>query len=316
MSVDLVALLILAVYMAIGAWRGALASALGMFTLVAAYGASVPAGAKLGDVAATRLGVAPLLGSVLVGVAAFGATLLLLGIVSRVLLSHDRRALGDEPLSPLERLGGALLGALRGAVVVLLIGWLTAWVDGVAGAVPESRLPRLGPSHVGGLAERAVEAGAGAVLDQGSPGGRVTVQLLAHPGESIEGLKDALSNGRLQTLRDDAAFWDALSGGDVDAALARGSFRSLPYDRELRHDFAQIGLVAPSAAESPPLFEQAIVGAARQIAPRIAQLRSDPQFQSLLQDPKVREALQQGDRWALLSDPRFQLLATRLGSGS
>ena len=126
MSVDLLSLLILAVYMAIGAWRGALASALGMFTLVAAYGASVLAGAKLGDVAATRLGMAPLLGSVLVGVVAFGATLLVLGIASRLLLSHDRWALGDEPLSPLERFGGALLGALRGAVVVLLVGWLAA----------------------------------------------------------------------------------------------------------------------------------------------------------------------------------------------
>jgi hypothetical protein len=316
MSVDLLSLLILAVYMAIGAWRGALASALGMFTLVAAYGASVLAGAELGDVTAARLGVAPLLGSVLAAVVAFGATLLVLGIASRLLLSHDRWALGDEPLSPLERFGGALLGALRGAVVVLLVGWLAAWVDGVASAAPESMLPRLGPSFAARLAEGVVEMGASAALDQGSPGGRVTVQLLAHPGDSIGGLKDVLSNGRLQSLRDDAAFWDALSGGDVDAALARGSFRSLPYDRELRHDFARMGLVPPSAAESPPLFEQAIVGAARQIAPRIAGIRSDPQFQSLLQDPKVREALQHGDRWALLRDPRLQLLATRLGSGS
>jgi hypothetical protein len=315
MFVDLLSLLILAVYMAIGAWRGTLASAFGVFTLIAAYGASVLASAKLGDLAATRLGVAPLLGTIVVGVVAFGATMLALGIVSRVLLSRDRRALGEE-LSFLDRLGGALLGGLRGAVLVLLVGWLTAWVDGVAGAVPESQLPRLGPSHVGALADRAVEAGAGAVLDQSSPGGRVTVQLLAHPGESIEGLKDVLSNGRLESLRDDAAFWDALASGNVDAALARGSFRSLPYDRELRHDFARIGLVAPSAADSPPLFERAIVGAARQIAPRIAGIRSDPEFQSLLQDPKVRDALQQGDRWTLLSDPRLQLLATRLGSGS
>ena len=118
---DLLALLILAVYMAMGAWRGALASALGIFTLVSAYGASVLAGAKLGDWSAAQLGIAPFLGSVLVGVVAFSVTMLVLGILSRILLSHDRRALGDEPLSPLERLGGALLGGLRGAVVVLLL---------------------------------------------------------------------------------------------------------------------------------------------------------------------------------------------------
>jgi hypothetical protein len=315
MSVDLLSLLILVAYMALGAWRGAIASALGIFTLIAAYGASLLAGAKLGDAAAARLAVAPLLGTVLVGAIAFIAAMVLLGIASRRLLAHERRGLGDEPLSALERLGGALLGGLRGAVVVLLVGWLTAWVDGVATAVPESMLPRLGPSHVGQLAERAVEAGADAALDQQSPGGRMTVQLLAHPGESIEGLKGALANGRLEALRDDSAFWEALEGGDLQAALARGSFRSLPYDPELRHDFAQMGLVARSAADSPPAFEQAIVDATRQVAPRIAGIRSDPQFQSLLQDPTVLSALQHGDRWALLSDPRFQLLAVRLGSG-
>ncbi|HTF36518.1 MAG TPA: CvpA family protein [Myxococcota bacterium] len=315
MSVDLLSLLILVAYIAIGAWRGALASALGIFTLIAAYGLSLLAGAKLGDAAAARLSVAPLLGTVLVGAIAFTAAMVVLGIASRMLLAHERRGLGDEPLSALERLGGALLGGLRGAVVVLLVGWLTAWVDGVATAVPESMLPRLGPSHVGQLAERAVEAGAGAALDQQSPGGRITVQLLAHPGESIEGLKGALANGRLEALRDDSAFWEALEGGDLQAALARGSFRSLPYDPELRHDFAQMGLVARSAADSPPAFEQAIVDATRQVAPRLAGIRSDPQFQSLLQDPKVLDALQRGDRWALLSDPRFQLLAVRLGSG-
>lgn len=315
MSVDLLSLLILVAYTAIGAWRGALASALGIFTLMAAYGLSLLVGAKLGDAAAVRLAVAPLLGTVLVGAIAFAAAMVVLGIASRMLLAHERRGLGDEPLSALERLGGALLGGLRGAVVVLLVGWLTAWVDGVATAVPESMLPRLGASHVGQLAERAVEAGAGAALDQQSPGGRMTVQLLAHPGESIEGLKGALANGRLEALRDDSAFWEALEGGDLQAALARGSFRSLPYDPELRHDFARMGLVARSAADSPPAFEQAIVDATRRVAPRLAGIRSDPQFQSLLQDPKVLDALQRGDRWVLLSDPRFQLLAVRLGSG-
>jgi len=315
MSVDLLALLILAGYVAVGAWRGALASALGIFTLIAAYGASVLAGAKLGDPVAGRLGVAPLFGTVVAGVMGFVTTLLLLSIASRMLLAHDRRALGDEPLSLLERLGGGLLGGLRGSVVVLLVGWLAAWVDGVAAAAPQSMLPPLGPSHVGQLAERAVEAGANAVLDPQSPGDRMTVQLLAHPGESIEGLEGVLANGRLEALRDDSAFWEALAGGDVDAALARGSFRSLPYDPKLRQDFARIGLVAPGAADSPIAFEQALVEATRKIAPRIAGIRSDPQFQSLLQDPTVVRALQQGNRWALLADPRFQQLAARLGSG-
>jgi hypothetical protein len=315
MSVDLLALVILVGYVAVGAWRGALASALGIFTLIAAYGASVLAGAKLGDPVAARLGLAPLVGTVVAGVVGFVATMLLLGMASRMLLAHDRRALGDEPLSVLERLGGGLLGGLRGAVVVLLVGWFTAWVDSVAAAVPQSMLPHLGPSHVGQLAERAVEAGADAVLDPQSPGDRMTVQLLAHPGESIEGLQGVLANERLQALRDDSAFWDALAAGDVDAALARGSFRSLPYDSKLRQDFARIGLVTPSAAQNPIAFEQALVEATRKVAPRIAGIRSDPQFQSLLQDPAVVKALQQGDRWALLTDPRFQQLATRLGSG-
>ena len=315
MSVDLLCLLILAAYMALGAWRGALAGFLGIFTLIAAYGASVLAGAKLGDAAAARFAVAPFLGTILAGALGFGATMLILGFASWRLLAHERKVTGDLPLSARARLGGALLGGLRGAVVVLLVGWLAAWVDDVAAAVPESMLPRLGPSHIGQLSQRAVEAGAGAMLDLESPGDRVTVQLLAHPGESIEGLKAVLSNARLGALRDDSEFWDALSSGDLDAALARGSFRSLPYDPELRHEFAQMGLVSTNAAESPPAFERALVEATRKVAPRIAGIRSDPQFQGLLQDPKVLSALQRGDRWSLLTDPRFQLLATRLGSG-
>jgi hypothetical protein len=316
MPVDLLSLAILAAYVGIGARRGALAGALRIFALVAAYGASLLAGAALGDAAAAQLAVAPFLGAILVGTIAFLVTMFILGLLSRRLLAHDRSGSGEESLSTLERLGGALIGGLRGAAVVLLLGWFAIWVDGVAAALPTPVLPRLGPSYGGQMAQRAVEAGAGLVVDRSSLGGRVTVQLLAHPGDAVQGLKGTLVNGRWEALRDDAAFWEAFGNGDLDSALARGSFRSLPYDPELRQDFAGMGLVSQGAGENPQTFEREIVEIARQVAPRLAGLRSDPQFQSLAQDPKVRSALERGDRWALFTDPRVQLLAKRLGSGS
>jgi uncharacterized membrane protein required for colicin V production len=319
MTLDVLALVVLAAFVALGAWRGALASTLGVVTLVVAYAASIAAMSPLGRTLAATLGLPPLLAAPVAGTLVFALVLALLGGVARSLVARQRRARGVAPRSTLDSFGGGLVGGLRGAFVVLLLGWLGAWTEALREAAPDSghvTLPSVEGSRVTRLAEEAVEVGAGAVVGRGTPQSRVAVQLLAHPAVTLSALRGALASPALATLRDDAEFWDALERGDVAGALARGSFRSLPYDPTLREDFARLGLVPAAAAGSPQEFALATVDVVRAIAPRIAGLRSDPELQGLLADPEVQAALKRGDRWALLGHPGFQKLAARLAAQS
>ena len=317
MALDVLSLVVLAAFVALGVWRGALASTLGIVTLVVAYAASIAAMSPLGRILGAALGLPPLLAAPVAGTLTFALVLAVLGGVARSLVKRQRRARGDAPRSPLDVLGGALVGGLRGAFVVLLLGWLGAWTEALREAAPASgqaTLPSVEGSRVTRLAEEAVDVGAGALMGRSTPPGRVAVQLLAHPAVALSALRGALASPALATLRDDAEFWDALERGDLAGALARGSFRSLPYDRALREDFARFGLVPAPAAESPQEFALATASVVRAIAPRIAGLRSDPELQQLLADPEVKAALQRGDRWALLGHPGFRKLAARLAA--
>ncbi len=317
MTLDAISLLVLAAFVALGVRRGALASALGVVTLVVAYAASVAGMSPLGGALGAILGLPPLLAAPLAGTLVFAVALVLLGGVSRSIVARQRRARGDAPRSALDVLGGGLVGGLRGAFVVLLLGWLGAWTEALREAAPtsgQSTLQGVSGSRVTRLAEDVVEVGAGAVMGRDTPQGRVAVQLLAHPAVTLSAMRGALASPSLATLRDDADFWDALERGDVTGALARGSFRSLAYDPMLRADFARLGLVPAAAASDPQEFAVATVDVVRAIAPRIAGLRSDPELQRLLADPEVKAALEHGDRWALLGNPGFQKLAARLAA--
>ena len=63
MALDLIALAILAAFGLMGALRGGIASAMGLFTLVLSYAVAVWAAQNLGEATTQSLGTSPLLGA-------------------------------------------------------------------------------------------------------------------------------------------------------------------------------------------------------------------------------------------------------------
>jgi uncharacterized membrane protein required for colicin V production len=322
MGLDLLALGVLAVFVLLGAWRGALATALGIAGLVFGYAAAIFVGPIWGPALANALGAPPFLAIPIGGAAAFAAVVALLAVASRVAAAAEKARRGAAPRGAGDRALGAAFGALRGGFVVLLLGWMGLWLEALQGfqagahasdAAGGAAAPG---SRVSALAQDAVERGASAFLGTDEAEGRVAARVLARPAETFAGLQGLLESPRIATLRDDTAFWDALEAGDVNAALARGSFRSLAYDAGLRRDLAALGLVDAASAGDPKRAEQELRDVLLRVAPRLEGLRSDPELLALLQDAQVRAALERGEHWSLLQHPGFQRLVTRIASGS
>jgi hypothetical protein len=309
MALDLVLLTLVCVAAGYGAARGALASGVGLVALLGAYAAALLAGPLLGPGLAAAAGMPAALGAPVAGTLAFALAYVLLGLAGRWLRRVEARGVGLAR-SPADRLGGALLGALRGGLAAALLAWLALLADGlrVTGAAPG--LPPLGDSTSARLASSAVEAGTLAALGPG-PGGRVTARLAARPAETLEALDDVLADPRVVELQGDALFWSTVEQGDTDIALRRGSFVALARDAELRGRLHALGLVDERAAADPAAFRDAMAEVLAEVGPRLRALREDPDLASLLRDPEAVAMAQAGDHLGLVRDPRVRAIVER-----
>lgn len=114
--VDLGLIVVVAVSMGIGLWRGLVFEVLSLVGWVVAYfGASILAPWVMELLPAERLGAALThLASVLLG---FVVILILWGLGAKLL----KHLIQSSPLSPLDRLGGACFGVLRAVLIGLLV---------------------------------------------------------------------------------------------------------------------------------------------------------------------------------------------------
>jgi hypothetical protein len=313
MALDLFLLTLVCVAAGYGAARGAVASGVGLATLLGAYAAALLAGPALGPGLAAESGLPALLGAPVAGVMAFAFAYVVLGLAGRWLRGVEERRAGRR--SSLDRAAGALLGALRGGLVAVLLAWLALLADGLrtTGAVPG--LPPLGESTSARLTSSVVEAGTLAALGSG-PGGRVTASLAARPAETLQAFDGVLADPRVVALQGDATFWRTVERGDVDLALRSGSFVALARDAELRRRLRSLGLVDERAAEDPAAFRDAMADVLREVGPRLRALREDPELESLLEDPEVMAMAEAGDHFGLARDPRVRAIVARVAASS
>ena len=304
--------LVLAVCVAAGAWRGGLATGLGIATLVLAYAASALLGSALAPAVAARLGLGSFAASVVASSLVFVVAYAVLAIAARFARRLGPRA--NAGRSPRDRFLGASFGALRGALLAFMLVYLALWVDALRATGAAAMLPAIGDSVAADVTSGLVETALARALDTTEPGARFVARFAARPQIAAADLQAVLDDASVAALRSDADFWGDVGDGNLDLALRRHSFQSLARDAQLRKKFAELGLVADEAAFDAEVFRQSIAQVLEEIGPRLRDLRSDPAVQELLADPAVVARIQSGDTLGLLADPRFRALVSRLSA--
>lgn len=312
MWLDLLAVAVLGIFVALGAWRGALATGLGLATLIGAYLAAISLAPALAPPLSERLGISELWALPLAGTGVFIATYSVLGVASALVRRLSRRH-ADERSARDRFLGGAL-GAVRGVGIVLLLSYLALWVDALRATGTATGIPSVERSRAAALTGEVVESGLEAALGEDDPAGRVAARIAARPGVAVAELQGVLEDPQVSALREDARFWMLVEHGSVDAALARGSYLDLQRDPALRRRLADLGLVPEAAADDPGVFRDAMAEVLREVGPRLRGVKEDPQLQALLEDPQVVAMLQEGDTLGLLGHPGFRGLVARVTS--
>jgi uncharacterized membrane protein required for colicin V production len=311
MWLEWIALTVLIVFGALGAWRGTLATFLRIFGLGLAYAVGLLAAPRLGPFAAAALGVPALLGTAVAGAGAFGATLALMGPVSWLLRRREQRRRGDEPRSGLDRAGGALFGLAQGAVIALLIGLLGNWL-GVLRNEASGEAKPAAPSPLAEATSTVIERAADLALDEDASGARLAVRLATRPAQTLDSVRVLMERPELKKLRDDELFWSYVENGAVEQAMNRGSLLSVSFDRDTRAELASLGVVGKESAADPNAFRAELRPVLEQIGPRIRALKQSGELQRLLEDPEIFAAVQSGDSVTLLAHPSFRSLVYRV----
>jgi hypothetical protein len=305
MWVDALVLALIAVLAWAGARRGAAVAGVQLAGLPLAYAGAVGAAFAFGPPLAREAGWSEGATSLAAGTAGLVGVQLFVSAVARALRERS------EDLGGSSQAVGAVFGALRGALFALPLLWLAGLSEGarLAGVRPE--LPDLSSAQLPALGSGVLGAGAGALLDESAPGGRVAVQFVSHPAETLEALQHVVSDPRVVSLQRDAGFWRDVERGALRAALAKPSARALVNDRAFRARLGDVGVVSPAAVANPRSFESELTVALAELGPRLEAVRNDPALDELLADPEVRASLQSGNSLALLRDARFRALVSR-----
>jgi uncharacterized membrane protein required for colicin V production len=309
MWLDLLALAILALFGVVGAMRGALRSGMGLLALVVGYLAGIFLAPVVAPVLTDRLGVSDFLALPLGGTAAFifgYGVVAGVGALLRRLTDHD-----DDEATPRDRFLGAVFGATRGLLVVVLVSWLALWLDALRATGGTSPIPEIGGSAAAAVTGEVMERSITAALGD-QPAGRVAARIAAHPNAALTDLAAVLENGNVAALRGDSLFWTYVEAGSVDAATNRGSFRAVASDAGLRGQLADLALVPPDAANDPGAFRDAFADMLRELGPPLRRLRNDPGLQELVEDPQVVAMVQSGDTLGLLRHRGVRALVGRV----
>ena len=309
MWLDVIAFGALAWLTLAGLWRGTLATGLRLGSLLLAYGSAVIGASLFGSATAEALGLPEFFGIAAAGLGSFIAAYLVAGITSRILIAYERGRRASRTRGGVDRLGGGLLGATQGAIVVLLCGWLQLWIQAGQANGALTSLPAPTSSRAASVTQAVVEKGAEAVLDEEDRAGRMAVRVAIRPTETLEGVQKLIEGPHLSALQNDKLFWSYLEHGATDAALNRASFMGLAYDPSFRRELADLGLISEAAAADSKAFVGTVRPALRRIGPRIRALREDPEFQGLLRDPEITALIESGNTLQLLAHPKLRRMA-------
>jgi membrane protein required for colicin V production len=313
MWLNLVAMAILFVFVLLGAWRGALATGLGIATLLLSYAAAILLGPQIAPVLGARLGLGPL-AMPLGGTVAFFGTYVVLGLAATAVRKMARSE--NDGRGPLDRLLGGAFGAVRGLLVAVLLVYLAMWLDALRATGNTAVIPEVGNSAAAVLTSTLLEGAIHAASDSEDPAARVTARLAARPAVAAVELQGVVEDPTFLRLREDSGFWAAVESGNVDAAMNRRTFLMVQQNAQLRQKLANLALVPDEAAQDQEAFREAVGEVLRDVGPKIRDVRNDPALDDLMNDPQVVAMIQDGDTRGLLSHPGIRELVARVTSSS
>ena len=301
---------------AMGAWRGAVVSGSGVVGLICGYAGGVFAAMHLGDWVAQTLVVTPLVAPAVAGTIGFVVAWLIVSSICDVAVAWDRERVEEEGgRGVFDRLLGGVFGIARGSLLVVLLATLMTWLDAARdlGAVDGlGALPQTEASAMAAGSGRLIEAAVSSALSDSGMAGEVAARITANPGATLGSVQSILSDERLSLLFQDKFFWTLIQNDSIDYAMNRNAIRSIVVDEEMRGRFADLGLVEEAAREDRTLFRQTLAGVLKKIAPRIADLHTDPELHALASDPEILQLLEEGDTFSLISHPKLKRIVDRV----
>ena len=237
------------------------------------------------------------------------------GAVALLRFALLRAGVADGEPSAGARWRGALLGSVRGALLVLIVAYLALWLDALRATGYELPLSPVSDSATARVTSAVVEAGVEAALSDSGSAGRVVARAAAQPARAMTEWQAVVETPSISMLREDASFWSLVEQGLVEPALARPAALRMLRDTELRQQLADLGVVSDGAARDAALFRDDLIAVLREVGPRMRGLHDDPELQQLAHDPEVVALVQAGDTMGLLAHPGFRSLVERVASG-
>ena len=317
MALDLVMILVFGLFVALGAWRGAIASAAGLVCLGLGYLAAFACATHLSEILAYQLGLQSVVATLLAGTLGFTLAFGLLSIAFGW-VRYLQHAHAMELPEKTDRVVGGLFGGLRGALVVVLVAWLVSWADAArdfGGAETMAAIPDASSSTVASLSGSVVEQAVEVALGEDEATARVAARIAARPAVAMSSIQQLLDDPRLQQVQEDQHFWTLVENGASESALNQGSFYGITHDAELREHFAALGLVSAEAVENTETFKDEVRSVLDQVGPRIKGLKDDPELEALARDPQILAMLEDGDTLGLIQHPAIRRVASRAAEG-
>lgn len=317
MLLDLLFVSILIAMVALGAWRGATASAVGLVALLAGYAGAIVAATQGADLVAARLVVPALVAPAVAGTLGFAVAWLLVSAAGDLAIAWDASRVEADGRGGVDRALGGFVGLLRGGLVVVLLAVLASWLDAARdlGAIDGlAGMPDAGESSAVAASGAVVESVVSSALAESGPAGAMAARITARPGETLGDVQGVLEDPRLTQLFEDRLFWTLITNDSVDYAMNRDAIRSIVEDPAMRGRFADLGLVGPESREDPKAFRAAMAGVLGEIAPRVHRLQHDPAVAAMAQDPEIIALVQGGDMMALMAHPSIRKLVERISA--
>lgn len=317
MALDLILSLILALMFGVGAWRGAVASGSGLFSLICGYGGGILAATRGSAWVAENLLVSTLVAPAIAGTIGFVTVWILASSITDVMVAWDRERVAGSRRNFYDRALGGLLGLARGGLIVVLLAILASWLDAARdlGAISAlAAIPDAENSALARVTGNLVEAAVTTALADKGPTAEVVARLTARPGQTLASAQRILEDKRLNAMLEDRLFWTLLSNDSVDYAMNRNAIRSIVQDPEMRGRFADLGLVGEEAREDADVFRASMAVVLAEVGPKITQLQQDPEVIALSLDPEIMALVEQGNTFALMNHPRIRKIVSRVSA--